>query len=58
MTLWHWYVARRTRRADERRLAERIRDDPSVWRKDPQRAMDDAGERITELNKPYDTHGW
>jgi hypothetical protein len=51
-------VARRERKERERYLRKKAQDDAAGWGTDPQKAMHDAGQRIAELNKPYDTHGW
>jgi hypothetical protein len=56
--LWDWIVARRERKERERYLRAKARDEAAGWNTDPQKAMHDAGERIAEVNKPYDTHGW
>jgi hypothetical protein len=56
MRLWAWYAARRRRKADERRLAERRRDE--AMGNDPAKAMNASAQRIKDLNKPYDRRGW
>ena len=52
MRLWDWYTARRRRKADEWRLAERKRDE--AVGADPGKAMNASARRIKELNKPND----
>ena len=55
--LCDWYIARRKRKADERRLFERLRDDPDIWSSDPQRAISVAGKAIADEQsrmKPQD----
>jgi hypothetical protein len=58
MKLWSWYVARRDRKAREEYLREEARDDAAGWNTDPQKAMHDAAERITERNRPPQTKEW
>ncbi len=58
MKVWDWIVARRERKERERYLRGKAREEPAGWDNDPQKAIHEAGERIVELNKPYDTHGW
>jgi len=46
MRLWNWYAARRRRKADERRWAERRRDE--AMGNNPGRAMNDAAKAIAD----------
>jgi hypothetical protein len=50
MRAWDWYIARRKRKADERRLEERRRDE--AMGNDPGKAMNASAQRIKELNRP------
>ena len=51
-------MARRERNERELYLRKKARAEAAGWDTDPQKVTHDAGERIAELNKPYDTHGW
>jgi hypothetical protein len=53
--LWDWYCARRERKEREEYLRQKARDD--AWAADPGKAMHDAGERIAEVNKPWNQPG-
>jgi hypothetical protein len=53
--LWDWYCARRERKEREEYLRQKARDD--AWAADPGKAMHDAGERLAEVNKPWNQPG-